>query len=574
MNRLSVFAGWVALAALVGFVLFAQSNPRDTTDWANELEAFDAKFSWANVVASEELTWVDCYTAHQCARLNVPLNYSEPDGAKAAIAITRYPAAVAADSPLYRGPVLFNPGGPGGSGVSLIAAAGSLFSTIIGPEYDIIGFDPRGVAYSTPRVSRFATDAEEALWAATEVGDLDASADAVARMWARSQVGGRLAAERAGDLLPHINTDNTARDMLRIVEAHGQEKLQFWGMSYGSVLGSVFAAMFPDKVERIIIDGVVDTEDYFQTLWANNLVDADNVLQSFFDGCADAGPEGCAFYAPTPEAIAQNLTTLYESIRARPISVRTSSGYGLADFNMLRGYILLAMYTPQVMFVPLANVLADLARGDGSLLLENLLAVMSPFECSCGDGESQAPYIDMEALLAIRCNDGRAVPSGFEEAEQHYKNMTKSSSFGGLWAHLRNMCSGWPDIPKQHFQGPVTGNTSVPLLIIGNTGDPVTSLWAAKKMSKAFPGSVVLTQDCGGHASLAAPSPCTWAHVREYFRSGTLPDPDTVCPVLGSPFPEGLQKREQVVFSVEEHNMLETFKTVQRDWSKRFVPRL
>ncbi|KAJ6531989.1 hypothetical protein B0H19DRAFT_1189475 [Mycena capillaripes] len=114
MNRLS---GGLHLLRSLGFVLFAQSNPRDTTDGASELEAFDAKFSWANVVASEELTWVDCYTAHQCARLNVHLNYSEPDGAKAAIAITRYPAAVAADSPLYRGPMLFNPGGPGASGV-------------------------------------------------------------------------------------------------------------------------------------------------------------------------------------------------------------------------------------------------------------------------------------------------------------------------------------------------------------------------------------------------------------------------------------------------------------------------
>jgi pimeloyl-ACP methyl ester carboxylesterase len=154
---------------------------------------------------------------------------------------------VPVDSPLYRGPVLFNPGGPGGSGVTFVALAGPALSQIIGPEFDVVGFDPRGksssaakqhaddyfqgVAHSTPRVSLFATDVERLLWQSTQVGDLNATADAVARTWARAQISGRLAAERAADILPHINTDNTARDMLRIVEAHGQKKLQYWGFS-------------------------------------------------------------------------------------------------------------------------------------------------------------------------------------------------------------------------------------------------------------------------------------------------------------------------------------------------------
>ncbi|KAJ7320978.1 alpha/beta hydrolase fold-domain-containing protein [Mycena albidolilacea] len=536
------------------------------------------------------LEWTACSDTHQCARLNVPLNYSEPHAEKAVIAIIRYPATVPADSPLYRGPILFNPGGPGGSGVAFIESAGPALAQLVGPEFDIIGFDPRGVARSTPRVSLFETDAERALWPVGPIRDLNASEDAVARHWARAQITGRLASETAASYLPHINTENTARDMLRIVEAHGREKLQYWGFSYGTVLGAVFASIFPDKVERLIIDGVVDTEDYFDTMWANNLIDADKALQTFFDGCFAAGPNGCAFYAPTPEAIAQNLTDLYESVRARPVPVRTASHYGLVDFELLHDTMLSILYAPLVYFDFIPDALAALARGDGGPLLDAIVAAgPRPFECSCDSDKEQFEFLEQAASLAILCNDGRAVPFELDEAERHYKSVAKTSSFGSLFASIRIACSGWPDLPKKHFQGPVGGNTSVPLLLIGNTAgakgvasglssmhslirdsqDPVTSLWAAKKTAKAFPKSVVLTQDCAGHSSLAAPSLCTRAYVREYFLSGALPEPDTVCPVLmaGSVFRNEEQETpvgEQETFSANERDVFDAFQAVQR----------
>ncbi|KAJ7777630.1 alpha/beta hydrolase fold-domain-containing protein [Mycena maculata] len=493
-------------------------------------------------------------------QMSVPLNYSEPHGEKAAIAITRYPAAVPADSPLYHGPILFNPGSPGGSGVALIASAGSVLAQIIGPEFDIVGFDPRGVSHSTLHVSLFETDIERALWDDVVVRDMNTSADTVGRQWACAQVNGHLASERAGNYLPHINTENTARDMMRIVEAHGREKLQYWGFSYGSVLGAVFASIFPDNVGHLIIDGVVDTEDYFDTdyslaLWANNMVDADKAMQTFFDGCSAAGPDGCAFYAPTPD-----------SIRTQPIPVRTPSNYGLVDLALLRRVILDVLYAPQGYFAPLAEVLAALTRSDGAPLFE--LPFLDPtFECSCEPTDHQADVLlDQEALMAIICNDGRAVPSGFEEAERHYKNMLLASDwgFGGLFASIRISCSGWPDIPKKHFQGPVGGNTSVPMLIIGNTA----VLTSAKKTVKAFPGSVVLTQDCAGHSSLAAPSPCTWGYVRDYFLNGTLPETDTVCPVVGSPFPDArLKALEETV----DQSVLEAFTAMQRSRAAKLL---
>ncbi|KAJ6558054.1 TAP-like protein-domain-containing protein [Mycena capillaripes] len=568
-----LFIAWIALAGLAGLILIRPGLRPALIDYEISGDRV-SQFSWADVIPSDELEWSDCYSGHQCARLNVPLNHSEPDGDKAAIAITRYPAAVPAGSPLYRGPILFNPGGPGGSGVDFIANAGSALAQIIGPAFDIVGFDPRGIAHSTPRVSFFETDVERYLWGNPGLTDVNASSDALGRFWARAQIYNSVAAKQAS-FLQHINTDNTARDMLRIVRAHGMEKLQYWGFPYGSVLGAVFAAIFPDKVERIIIDGVVDAENYFDALWSNNLLDADKALQTFFDGCAAAGPEGCAFYAPTPEAISQNLTALFESVLTRPIPLptpATPSGYLLVDLNLLRLIGFITIYFPQLLFAPVAESLAALAaiaRGEASQFdASALVSALEP--CPCDPSEPQFNVIP-DAQVAIICNDGRAVPPGFAEAEEHYQSMVKTSSWGSLLASIRIMCSGWPDVPKKHFQGPVTGNTSVPMLIIGNTADPVTSLWAAKKTSKAFPGSVVLTQDCTGHTSLAAPSPCTWGHIREYFYNGTLPDKDTVCPVLGSPFPDRrLQEQDETLSTAQR--VFSAFKAVQ-PWSRapRFV---
>ncbi|KAF9457253.1 TAP-like protein-domain-containing protein [Collybia nuda] len=492
-----------------------------------------AKFSWDSVPPSDHLVWHDCYTEHQCARLNVPLNYSDPYGEKAIIALTRIPSPLPVGSPWYRGPILFNPGGPGGSGVDLVVQAGKLFSTIVGPQFDVLGFDPRGVGHSVPRVSFFETAAERALWGSVGPHVLDASAGEVARQWARSKVINGLAGERLLNLLPHINTDQTARDMLRITEAHGNEKLQYWGFSYGTVLGATFAAMFPDKIERMIIDGVVDVENYYATLWTNNLLDTDKTMQTFFDGCAEAGPDDCPFYAPTAEDISRNLTNLYNAIRKKPVPVRTKVSYGLVDYNRLRTTIFMSLYTPYATFPALARGLADLAAGDGRLLFE--MEEFPPFQCSCDEGPPRIDIVD-EAYAAILCNDGVDISESLGDFEKYFKHLTEKSSWGELWSAIRGNCISWPRLPKSHFQGPFTGNTSFPILLIGNTADPVTPLWAAKKVSKGYPGSVVLTQNSPGHSSLTAPSLCTQKYIRRYFTDGTLPDRGTVCEVIKSPF--------------------------------------
>ncbi|KAF8990425.1 TAP-like protein-domain-containing protein [Cyathus striatus] len=488
--------------------------------------------SWDKTPPSHKLNWVDCYPGRQCARLITPLNYSEPQGDIAIIALIRKPAGVPPNSEDYRGPVLFNPGGPGGSGVDMVLGRGDTFADILGPQFDIVSFDPRGVKRSTPKASFFSTSAERALWGDQGPRVINSSS-ALTERWARAKIEGQLAKENdKNDYLRHINTDQTARDMLHIVRAHGREKILYWGFSYGSILGATFASMFPDKIERLIIDGVADAENYFATLWSNNLRDTDKTLQSFFDSCSKAGPDACPFYAPTPSEIANNLTSIINAIYKTPIPVYTSTSYGLLDYNRLKSTLFTALYKPYAAFPLLAQGLADLVHGNATGLYTMLEQPL--FKCAC----TPQNILDMdEGGTVIRCNDGKKVPGSLEATREHYEFMKGQSQWGENWVLTRIGCSAWPDLPKTHFQGPFVGNTSHPILLIGNTADPVTPLWAAKKMSRGFKSSIVLTQDSPGHCSLAAPSVCTQKYIREYFVNGTLPKEGTVCTVDEDIFP-------------------------------------
>ncbi|KAF9529101.1 hypothetical protein CPB83DRAFT_283895 [Crepidotus variabilis] len=206
-------------------------------------DAHGASFEWSKLPPRKDLQWVGCHLSFQCARLIVPLDYTDPEGRESTIALIRKPAAVPRDSTEYRGPVLINPGGPGGSGMAMVLSRGHLLGSILGPQFDVIGFDPRGTGQSTPKISFFETDVERELY--EEPKSVDIADGTVSPLLSSKRLLNMLAAELDDGYLGHMNTDCTARDMLRIVETYGWNKLMYWGFSYGSVLGGSFAAMFP-----------------------------------------------------------------------------------------------------------------------------------------------------------------------------------------------------------------------------------------------------------------------------------------------------------------------------------------
>ncbi|KAF5357394.1 hypothetical protein D9758_005943 [Tetrapyrgos nigripes] len=480
-------------------------------------------FDWNSIEPSTNFTWVDCFSGFQCARFQAPLDYSNPDnGQSAAIAVVKLAAQAPASA--YGGPIFTNPGGPGGSGVNFILGSGQFIQSVVGTQFDIIGFDPRGINNTTPRISFFNTDVERLTFLLDESADLNSTPEALSESWARYQVAGQLAQSRDNGSLNFVTTADVARDMLGMSEALGQENLQYWGFSYGTFLGSVFATMFPDRIKRLVIDGVLDMDAWLANDLGGMVNDTDKTMQWFFDGCHAAGPENCAFYASSPAKIEAALDDIYDSLRFQPLPVFLNSDlYGVLTYQALRSIIMVILYTPPL-FPLLAQGLAEVQAGNATAFFE-LVSGVSP---------EDSP---IEALVAIECGDSDPFNADASQLREYMSRI--NSTFAGMGGMpFMNRCAGWKIHPEHRFKGPVgAANTSHPLLVIGNTADPVTPLANAKKTSLSFPGSVLLTQDSPGHASINTQSTCTRQHIAAYFANGTLPEEGTVCSLDAPLFP-------------------------------------
>jgi pimeloyl-ACP methyl ester carboxylesterase len=219
--------------------------------------AQDEEPGWNGIKPSRSLQWHKCFNgSYDCARLDVPMDWLDPtDDQRVVLAVVRLPAANRTD---YRGPVFFNPGGPGGSGIWSLRDHGELLQTIVGDNHDIVTLDPRGIGASVPRIECWDTIQSRQLWNLQEVGLIDSHPgmlyDAFARATAFSQVCEANSGGASG-ILRHSSTTCHARDMLEILNQMGEEKLKFWGFSYGTILGGTFASMYPDKIERLVSDG-------------------------------------------------------------------------------------------------------------------------------------------------------------------------------------------------------------------------------------------------------------------------------------------------------------------------------
>lgn len=179
---------------------------------------------------ARDIEWTDCYSGEKCARLLLPWDYDTPDGPSVTIALRMIPAA---DRDNYKGTILINPGGPGGSGTSLVGRAGRAISRVVGDSFDILGFDPRGTGASTPSANCFGSDSQRNLWSLQDDHRLLNLTDGTVEFqWARANVvAQRCEAKIGGEwgIGRFMSTADVARDMLEIVQKLGQEKLQYWG---------------------------------------------------------------------------------------------------------------------------------------------------------------------------------------------------------------------------------------------------------------------------------------------------------------------------------------------------------
>jgi len=254
-------------------------------------------FNWMSVVPSEDLRYHDCYDGYKCARLQVPLDWTKVDESGSsghtnnsqrqwvAIAIVTLPATVSDSDPSFGGPVLVNPGGPSGSGAEMVLDHGQYLQGVVDSgerHYEILGFDPRGTGWSTPRAECYGDNLNRFADFVQRGGMPPATLPEGLPLHFQAAAGGvKLCAEAGKDsIFAHMSTASVARDMLEIVEraetlrrrnstgdlstpgSSKQAKLQYLGFSYGSYLGNTFASMFPGRVGRLVVDGIADPDDF------------------------------------------------------------------------------------------------------------------------------------------------------------------------------------------------------------------------------------------------------------------------------------------------------------------------
>lgn len=306
--------------------------------------------------------------------------------------------------------------------------------------------------------------------------------------------------------------------------------------SYGSVLGQYFAAMYPEKVGRLIIDGVLDAINY-RAAWWTSIDDTDAVLDSFFHFCHQAGPLKCPLYAQTPSRIRERFDDIVQSVSKNPIPVPFgSAGPTVFTKKVLLEQIFIATYKPIQAFSIIADTIIAI-ESRNSTALANITAD-SGVECNC-KGSAPIPWLaENEAFYAIACSDADKLAESPGDWDNYFQVLTGKSAWAGPFlSKLYLECAEWKISAKARYTGPLAANNTYhPMLIVSTEYDPVCPLKDAMAVQKRYNGSRLLVQNSYGHCSLSAPSLCTAKHVRAYFVNGTLPEEGATCDVDELPF--------------------------------------
>ncbi|KAI0634190.1 TAP-like protein-domain-containing protein [Trametes polyzona] len=566
-NRSARRTQWFGRMALfVGFCLACSTllkRPHGESLWGSEQQYRVGDLKWWPCNAPNDVPGAECGYAI------VPLDYTNKSAGVAKIALGRYKAR----SANRKGSIFLNPGGPGGPGKRLATSAGPSFQQIVGEEYDMIGFDPRGIGETQPRTQCFPSpEAHTAFIANTvlergyDVGPnltdpknrahlIEQQRDADA-LW---ETQFEICAETMGDNLKYMGTTTVARDIDFITTLlDGEDALiNFYGLSYGTVIGQYLVNLFPDRVGRVVIDGVVDAIAWatlpsykWERYWQSS---TDTTYEIFLSDCSKAGPSQCALAKSahdTPDDILARVETFLEEIYYKPLAVPHARVPGILTNGRARLFLLGALESPSS-WRDAAQAFDQAINGDGSAVLNTL---------------QDSQFLQDLERSAVSCNDNKPfdAPTPEEVIDEQLYVLQHVSRFGlaVVVSEPDAGCQFWPVTPPERFLGPWNHTLRNPILIVSNTADPATPLSNGKLVDETLGNSArLLVQDSPGHCSLALPSLCTVKHMRAFFANGALPEEGTVCNVDASPFPQQDSAGVKVL-DAEDRELLESVRRV------------
>ncbi|KAK0546434.1 hypothetical protein OC846_005278 [Tilletia horrida] len=458
--------------------------------------------------------------------------------------------------------IIVNPGGPGGSGTLKAFMSGEQLSRDFSEgTMDVLGFDPRGVNMSAPALTCSQSDAYTDRYQQLVTQSPDGSdALKIARLSdAYNQAVWSACEEQHGDLLRYLNTPFVARDMDLIRHHLGEEELTAYGVSYGSALMQTYGVLFPERVGRVIIDGIVFPK-FWQTLRGIMRGSLGHELdiwkQGLIGGCVRSGPKGCSLMPPgknmTAAELEQRLDAFLEELKTHPLpATHPDLGPGIVTYETLVGSIFSSMYKI-TQWPAEADTLSDLIyRQNGTAALARQNYLYDPNKDF--DGPSwrgiHSPRTKWKPLLnAVMCGDSFPIEENSESLSvqdfvNYYRTSTQKNPFSASFLFdLTLTCRTFPRhlSPIEVYRGNYTAKLKNPFLMISTTLDPITPIESARAAAAEWgPDNVKLVVHEGyGHGVTGHPSNCTFALVRDVLVRGQWPaSAEMNCKADSTPFP-------------------------------------
>ncbi len=472
----------------------ALANSTHTDDVSDQSNAMDSGSSSAT-----DFEWSSCYQVYECGMLSVPLNYENPGGELIEISLIRITASKSSSL----GPLLVNFGGPGVSGTEMVNLYGSLWEFAF-PEFDVIGFDPRGVGLSTQVNCPNDLD-DDRDWTFEDGED-------VSNLFKEARLHVKKCLEMSGELALHVGTNNVARDMDQIRLALGEEQITYLGYSYGTRIGAVYASLFPDHVRAMILDGAVAPSDQvsafspvqglgFETAWnrfSKNCDEDTNCALNEFGGAENA-------FSIADELLSvSNLKALDE----RELT-RGEFHFGTAS----------ALYSPYSWPDLVNGLYAIISDADGSI--HQILA-----DELSGRRENGTYDNSQSVLFLVNCADDPLRPSDEEIASAVDAVADQLPHFGPSFRGQTG-CAGLDEALDPLHVG--QADLDVPALVISMEGDPATPLEWGPGLVESMGNAVLITSDGDGHGAFLTNSDCVTDVVFDYLINFRVPENGWSC---------------------------------------------
>jgi pimeloyl-ACP methyl ester carboxylesterase len=498
---------FVALCALVLTSCSSSNNSSVPAASPEKLTNLDSYYS-------QELIWTDCKDdkKFQCAEIQVPVDYQNPGNASLTLALKKLSAK---DSANKVGSLLINPGGPGGSGTDYVTYAEDAFGKRLMDSFDIIGFDPRGVALSTPLDCLTDKEVDEFI-------AFDGTPDTDQELKVSLQLSINLAKgckAVENNLIAHVGTQEAARDMDIIRELVGDEKLNFLGASYGTYLGGMYAELFPDKVGRLVLDGAVDPSLSGEEQSFDQAVGLDTALKRFVEDCPKH--DDCPLTQRGAAGV-KEIRDFLDLLDSKPVKTedperiltQAMGVYAVAGF----------LYSDE-WWSYMRQSLATAFEGDGT----DLLVIVDLFNERKDDGTFATNAT--EAIYAINCFDEPSNATE-EQVREFAKTWIKDAPvFGDYLAWGNLACSIWP-VKDPNPINKFVAQGAAPIVVVGTKYDPATPYKWAIGLSSQLSSSVLLTYEGDGHTAYMRGSECIDKEIENYLVDGTIPEKNIVCPAI------------------------------------------